>query len=216
MTDDDQGVRIPRQRRSEETRQKIMQAGFRLFEKEGFHATSSKKIAREAGVSVGSFYAYFKDKKHLLLEIIGEKLAAIHDLALKLSQSPELHQVAERDLVRLMIFQARDMHIASPEFTREIDILCHTDEDVCRFAVEKDAMFDATLVKLLESRRECLRVTDLEAAASLVHGSIQFLLHKLQHFPGSIPEERAIEALVDMICTYLFKPDCHTPPEKVG
>ena len=213
MGEEESGVRIPQQKRSELTRRKILEAGQRLFEKEGFHATSSKKIAREAGVSVGSFYSYFKDKKHLLLEIIEDKISSLYDLARSINESPELRRVDEKDLVRLMVFRARDMHIASPEFNREMNILCYTDDDVCRFMREKGRKIDGMVAELLRSRRDCLRVTDLEAAAHVTHSTIEFIIHQLRYMDPPLDEERIIEALVDMIHAYLFKPGCHVPDD---
>ncbi|MCE1252432.1 MAG: TetR/AcrR family transcriptional regulator [Anaerolineae bacterium] len=56
--------RRPTQARSIQTYEKIMGAGEKLFIRDGFHNILADDIAREAGVSVGSFYSYFKDKRH--------------------------------------------------------------------------------------------------------------------------------------------------------
>ncbi len=42
----------------------------RIFSQKGFYATSSNEIAAEAEVAVGTFYAYFKDKKHLFHQVM--------------------------------------------------------------------------------------------------------------------------------------------------
>ncbi len=62
-------VRIPRQKRGIETKGRIIQAARGLFSRKGFHGTNSKEIASAAGVSIGSFYSYFQDKKALFLEV---------------------------------------------------------------------------------------------------------------------------------------------------
>ena len=54
--------RVPQQKRSEQTRARILEAGKRLFMRDGYHSTSRKKIAAEAGVAIGSFYSYFDDQ----------------------------------------------------------------------------------------------------------------------------------------------------------
>ena len=53
-----------------ETKEQIKKAAFQLFSQKGIHGTNSKEIAKKAGVSIGSFYSYFKNKKILLLEIL--------------------------------------------------------------------------------------------------------------------------------------------------
>src|SRR5947207_15855337 len=59
----------PKQARSKKTKEKIVQAAIRLFQERGYEKTTSNDIAAAAGVSVGSFYVYFTDKRQLLLTI---------------------------------------------------------------------------------------------------------------------------------------------------
>src|ERR1044072_6877104 len=59
----------PKQARSKQTKEKIIQAAIQLFQDRGYEKTTSNDIAAEAGVSVGSFYVYFTDKLQLLLTI---------------------------------------------------------------------------------------------------------------------------------------------------
>src|SRR5215210_8804340 len=59
----------PKQPRSKQTKEKIIQSAIQLFEERGYEKTTSNDIAAEAGVSVGSFYVYFTDKRQLLLTI---------------------------------------------------------------------------------------------------------------------------------------------------
>jgi AcrR family transcriptional regulator len=203
------GIRVPQQKRSEKTRQKILDAGLKCFEQQGFHNTSTKKIARQAGVSVGSFYSYFKDKKHLLTELVDQKISGIYELAGSMVENPELRKLPEKDLVRMMVVQARDMHIWSHEFNRELAILCYTDDDICRSMDEKTDRIIRMIVKILESRRDCLRVDDLLAAAHVVRGAIEFYIHQSVNFGAPIDDARLVDALVDMVHAYLFKPGPH-------
>ncbi|MFL0250284.1 TetR/AcrR family transcriptional regulator [Clostridium neuense] len=60
----------PKQRRALETRKKLITAAEELFNKKGFYDTTSKDIAKEAGVSIGIFYNYFKDKSKIYYECL--------------------------------------------------------------------------------------------------------------------------------------------------
>lgn len=62
-------VRIPKQRRSRERKQRIMDTALALSLRRRPAGTSSNEIARQAGVSIGTFYSYFEDKRSLFLEI---------------------------------------------------------------------------------------------------------------------------------------------------
>lgn len=50
--------------------QLIMEVALRLFANEGYHATSVAKIAKEAGISKGLLYNYFKGKEELFKQLI--------------------------------------------------------------------------------------------------------------------------------------------------
>jgi AcrR family transcriptional regulator len=53
------------------TRQKILEHGLAVFARRGFHAAAISDIAREAGMSHGLVYHYFKTKEAVFLELAG-------------------------------------------------------------------------------------------------------------------------------------------------
>ncbi len=58
-----------RQVRAAETRKKIVSAAKKLITKNGFENVSIEDIAKEADVSTGSFYTYFKKKEDIIEEL---------------------------------------------------------------------------------------------------------------------------------------------------
>ncbi len=72
----------------ESSKQQITEAAFRLFAKEGFTKTSISAIAKEAKISKGLIYHYFKSKEEILetiffqlLETSDQIFASVKDLA---------------------------------------------------------------------------------------------------------------------------------------
>ncbi|MFC0216543.1 TetR/AcrR family transcriptional regulator [Paenibacillus chartarius] len=57
------------QERKDAKRQLILDTAAKVFAERGYHHTSVKDIAGEAGISVGSFYFYFKGKEELFVEL---------------------------------------------------------------------------------------------------------------------------------------------------
>ena len=49
-----------------ERRQQIVNAAIKLFSEQGYYSTTIQNIAREAGISVGLIYQYFRDKDDVL------------------------------------------------------------------------------------------------------------------------------------------------------
>src|SRR5437868_6972178 len=65
------GPEVPgrRQRRREETAQRILSSAVRLFEKNGYTPTTVEQITEAADVAKGTFFNYFPSKEHLLLNV---------------------------------------------------------------------------------------------------------------------------------------------------
>ena len=55
-----------------ETRNRLIQSGITLFQKNGYHATGLKELLASAGVPKGSFYHYFRSKEHFAADAIRE------------------------------------------------------------------------------------------------------------------------------------------------
>ncbi len=47
-------------------KQRIMEAAFRCFSRQGFQKTSLRSICKEANLAVGTFYVHFKDRSEIL------------------------------------------------------------------------------------------------------------------------------------------------------
>lgn len=123
--------RTPKQQRSIQTRKRIMEAAFHLYAQKGIHGTNSKEIVEKAGVAIGSFYSYFKNKKTLLLEILEDYLDR-HYLAIwKPVEDITINEMG-RDDIKLLIESVLAAYGISPEFHRQTHALRYSDPDIRR------------------------------------------------------------------------------------
>jgi AcrR family transcriptional regulator len=58
--------RIPKQARSQERFDQVLDTAANLFSERGFEATTTNEIARRAGMSVGALYQYFNNKEAIV------------------------------------------------------------------------------------------------------------------------------------------------------
>jgi AcrR family transcriptional regulator len=85
------GTADRREREKNERRRLIMDAAHRLFSSKGFSATTMEEIAREAELSPGTIYLYFKNKEELYGSL------QVRDLGLLLKRLERINKGRERD-----------------------------------------------------------------------------------------------------------------------
>src|SRR5262245_20551970 len=84
----DASVRPPKQRRSQQSLERVIEASQRLLEEKGFEGFTIQDVSQRADVSVGAIYARFGNKESLL--------RAVHQAAME-SITPEHEAVAAVD-----------------------------------------------------------------------------------------------------------------------
>lgn len=63
---------VDEQERIDRRRAQILAAASRVFARRGFHRTTVREVAREAGIADGTIYLYFASKRDLLLALLGQ------------------------------------------------------------------------------------------------------------------------------------------------
>jgi AcrR family transcriptional regulator len=105
--------RMPQQRRARQTVEAILDAVVRVLKREGIAAVTTNRIAEVAGVSIGSVYQYFPDKRAIF--------TALHDRHIedtaRLIESALIDHAAEPldVLVRALVGALVDAHGVDPE-----------------------------------------------------------------------------------------------------
>lgn len=67
------------QRRTLETRARLVAAAEGVIETHGFEALRVEEVVSQAGVAKGTFFAHFPDKEHLMVQLIGARIDAALD-----------------------------------------------------------------------------------------------------------------------------------------
>src|ERR671936_341950 len=73
--------RKPSQQRSRQTVEAIVEAAAQVFERHGYSAGTTNRIAERAGVSIGTLYQYFPNKDAIVMELARRHIAEIGDAA---------------------------------------------------------------------------------------------------------------------------------------
>ncbi len=116
--------------RGERREQEIIQAAAELFANQGFHETSTRKIAEAAGVSEGTVFNYFSNKNELLTAIIRRYYDGLISTAEEiLQQEMDTHRrlqlLAENHLRTIWADNALLMRMVQLYFNTDLDIYSH-------------------------------------------------------------------------------------------
>ncbi len=193
-------ARIPQQDRGINTKERIMNAAEQLFVTDGYYRTTSKKIVKHAGVSIGSFYGYFHDKKDVFIAVVWNHIqctvAAIREYLDKKDRSHDLREVTS-DLIALTT-----EHL-SPGLFREITILRYHDPDVDNLQKKTLRTMYELLLPWIQSLGNQVRVKDMEAGIEMMIGAVMDIVHVTTTYTQELQKERIINELTDMIIRYL-------------
>ncbi|BBY65035.1 putative transcriptional regulator, TetR family protein [Mycolicibacterium helvum] len=190
----------PRQRRSEETRRRILDAATHVFAQYGYAGGTTNRIAEWADLSVGSLYQYYPNKDAILLELATRHLDAgwATDLLLR----PKDPAPALIDVITAMVQSNVDNHRSDPEFLRILMEQAPRSRELMAKVAELEAARMAHLLDVMKRSPE-VTIDDKEMAARLVVSTIEMVVHHILAQPESVDIARLETQLVEMLYRYL-------------
>jgi AcrR family transcriptional regulator len=200
------GVREPVQQRGKAKKARIVRAARKLLDRLDYDAVTTNRIAGEAGVSVGTFYSYFKDKRDVFLEVIrqysgdvfGELIANIQEM----KQGPsKLEEVVHR-----LILVAKKRHDHEKGLHKQMLVQSIRDQEIQEIALTEEGRADSLIRDILNQYTDQVDVKDVDAAVFLVTTCVEEMIHHLILYGSEIPEERVFEELARMVYRYLARP----------
>src|SRR5215471_3177638 len=199
----------PKQARSRQTKEKIVQAAINLFQQRGYEKTTSNDIASEAGVSVGSFYVYFTDKRQLLLTIFDRLADELYKNIFDGLKPEHLFDQDLRQRIRIAVANTITDKQRHSGLHRVVSELLLKDVD---FAERHKAVMARSIAKLHELISLAHKAgrtwdIDVEAAAFVVHRVVFDVSQDYVTGNCTFDQERAIDAVADMIYRFVFKPN---------
>lgn len=193
-------TRVPTQKRSIEKKQRIKDAALKLMSEKGYFATSSNEIAREAGVSIGTFYSYFKDKKELYAELVDDIYTAVLT-PINLNELPD--DLSIEETVQLYVTAVFRGHEYQTAFQREISSLSKQSDEFRAIEMVHKSNILHVFSEALKACREELKPQDLETSTYIILTTVEAVIHDTLFHNGGKNKEAVIRELTAMIVNYL-------------
>ncbi|BFH64405.1 TetR/AcrR family transcriptional regulator [Paenibacillus azoreducens] len=204
-TENETKIRIPRQERSIKTKEAILQAAMELFSEKGYHGTNTKEIAAAAGVSTGSFYSYYKDKRAVFLDSLTiyfkTLLGRIETYLAEINFSTMDKHEFILEVIDSLIFS----HQVFTEFHKELQVMYHSDPEVQALMDEQFDLGRRRTLEYLLMNPEELKVDHVEAASIIVFEALNSVVDMLVFAPQNADADQLKNELAKMIVNYLYK-----------
>ena len=204
MENTESKTRQPQQQRSIEKRDKIIAAGMKLFDEKGFHNTKSTDIANEANVSIGTFYAYFKDKKEVFIEYMEHHIEfttneLFDNITKLLNKSND-----RRELIHIIVNELFCMHKCRIKYDEQIIIMKHIDSDIKTINEKNEKKSVKRTMALLEFLGDELSIKNKHAASHFLPMMLEDLIHYVFFNDHDVDEKDLLGEIEDLLYRYLF------------
>jgi AcrR family transcriptional regulator len=189
--------RRPQQRRARQTVDAVLDAVARILKREGMKNVTTNRIAEVAGVSIGSVYQYFPDKRAIFVALHERHIQEID----RLVEAKLFEHAASpvEDLIAAMMEAMIEAHATDPElYELLLTEVPHRAEGTRDFAVRLHGAFRLAVASRahdLRSRRDLDKVVFVvtHMVESLSHGAV------LRRPPGlslAAAKKEAVRAVV--------------------
>jgi AcrR family transcriptional regulator len=195
--------RTPRQARSLRTRDSLLRAAERLFIEHGYAGVTADEIAAAAGVSVGAFYNYYRNKRQILMALAQKRLGDIfaHLRLARMDLAHGDHHQVIRAVIASVVASDR-----GPGLRGVWQQLMSLEPELAPYQAAIRRYARDQLVGQLEIARENGRLwpdLDIEATAMAIFAMLDTLSARRD---SDLPDERLIESVTALIERALFPP----------
>ncbi|MFT8888366.1 TetR/AcrR family transcriptional regulator [Ethanoligenens sp.] len=196
-------IRMPRQKRSIEKKERILSAAYALFCEKGYYRTSTPEIAERAQVSTGCLYSYFTDKHMIFMELLGRCQQEFGTLTNMFQKKLQHSFIDFQEYFRSYFVQMIDIHIKYKNFFLEMTALYHSDAEIQFHLDQNKEQIQDTLLRLMRQSTDLFHVHDIEAAAIVLYEMIDAFIDRVAFYENKIDQERIIKEGLRAVYRYL-------------
>ncbi|MDY5677712.1 MAG: TetR/AcrR family transcriptional regulator [Eubacteriales bacterium] len=195
-------IRQPKQERSIETKNKIINSAYKLFSEVGYHSTTTALIAKNAEVSTGIVYGYFLDKRAILLDVlelyINKVFQPINAIFDNITLPVDFSQIIEEAVKKTI-----EIHQENAQMHTTLHSLTGTDEEVNRRFVELEDNLTKQIAEKLTALG--LKISNLNEKIHLAMNVIQSFAHESVYDMHDYIDYPAMQKIVCQLLVNLFK-----------
>lgn len=199
--------RRPGQERSRQTVTAILEAAVEVFGQQGYAGATTNKIARRAGVSIGSLYQYFPNKDAVLVRLYEDHFEMVRQMVAGVLEDFRDSSLTMSGVIKGIFTRAIELQKSHPSLFRVVNLAPQIRSLLTAERETRKLWAEAAADGI--SLRNGRTSEDNRVAALLLVMTTQSVGRWLVHSDAGDAERRAIAAeATEMLADYLSKCGC--------
>lgn len=194
-------IREPVQKRSIDKKNKIAEAGFALFCEKGYHGTNTIEIARQANVSTGALYSYFRDKRDVYIAAFDQYINSFSSVLLeRLDDFQQPFRLP--DFIERWISIYIEVYATSNRALAQLRMVMMEDEKINHHFCDFEIKYVSGIVEILNRNKILLDDLSERVYASCI--LVDALCREKSSFPHDKLNYAALETQVKKVMLHLL------------
>ncbi len=216
----EQLIRPPLQRRSQESLERVLQAGADLLLEVGYEGFTLQEVSRRSGVSIGSIYARAPSKEALVLAIYDKEMAKVSAANERLRETAQLEGLKGRDLIIALVDLMARSTLEHADILRVFMYRALVDEEIWKRGSDRSTQLSRAFEEALLEHKDELNHPDPELAIDVAFRMVyNTLVRRVTHgntFESQRPlsDEDLIRELGEAAADYLLAPELPRQPRR--
>lgn len=205
MGDNPKAIREPKQKRSMQKKQLIIDTAKDLFCANGYYNTTTNEIAKKAGLSIGTLYSYFADKETILLDLLDQYNAYFYK-AFEFIDTEENANLFKNDIrqwFRELVENLIRIHKPQVAFHRELEVLYYSTPEVTAIMDAQTERIRLATLHIMKNYKDSFEYNiicdDIEAASVIAVDFINSIVDRVVFKNCVVEKDRIISAGIETI-----------------
>ena len=208
----EQLIRPPLQRRSQESLERVLQAGVEVLLEVGYEGFTLQEVSKRSGVSIGSIYARAPSKEALILAIYDREMAKVGEANERLRETARLEDLKGRELIIALVELMARSTLEHADILRVFMYRALVDPEIWRRGSQRSSELARAFEEALLDHKDELNHPDPDLAIDVAFRMVyNTLVRRVSHgdkFESQRPlsEEDLIRELGEAVADYLLAP----------
>lgn len=202
-------IRPPLQRRSQESLERVLQAGFEVLREQGMDGLTLQEVSRRAGVSIGSIYARVASREALIMAIYERTMAWTDDQD-RLRRDAVREDLSPRERIEKIVTDTISDMLGHADVLRVFMRQAPLNADIWQRGAEKSHKTSKVFERAILEHREDISHPEPELAVDVAWRMVYCTIaRRITHgpkfeSPRAVSDKKLVRELARAVADYLL------------